>query len=63
VMSSLLSSIRVAMFGDYDWDSLYESNRTMGPIWVVCFMLASGIFLINFLVGIFCEVMSKLLFV
>ncbi len=63
MMSSLLSSIRVALFGDYDWDSLYESNRTMGPIWVVLFMLASGIFLINFLVGIFCEVMSKLLLV
>jgi len=62
VGASLWSSIRVALFQDYDWDAMYESNRTLGPVWICLFMLASGIFLINFLVGIFCEVSSAVSF-
>ena len=44
-----------------DWDSMYLSNRVLGPIWIFLFMLASGIFLINFLVGIFCEVYAEVM--
>ena len=53
------SSMRVALFGDYDWDSMFESNRIWGPVWIMLFTLASQIFLINFLVGIFCEVIRE----
>lgn len=59
--NSFWSSVRVALFGDYDWDSMYLSNRVLGPIWIFLFMLASGIFLINFLVGIFCEVYAEVM--
>merc|ERR1719199_359629 len=58
---SFQTSIRVAMFQDYDWDSMYASNRVLGPVWIILFMLASGIFLINFLVGIFCEVYAEVM--
>ena len=58
---SFQTSIRVALFQDYDWDSMYASNRVLGPVWIILFMLASGIFLINFLVGIFCEVYAEVM--
>ena len=61
MLLALMSSIRVALFGEYDWDSMYNSNRLLGPIWVFLFMLASGIFLINFLIGIFCEVYAEVM--
>ena len=58
---SIVSSVRVALFQDYDWDAMYASNRYLGPAWIILFMLVSGIFLINFLVGIFCEVYAEVM--
>ena len=58
---SFWSSTRVAFFQDYDWDSLYASNRVLGPIWIVLFMMFTAIFLINFLIGIFCEVYAEVM--
>lgn len=59
--NSIVSSVRVAFFQDYDWDAMYASNRYLGPTWIILFMLISGIFLINFLVGIFCEVYAEVM--
>jgi len=61
VVNSFWSSIRVALFADYDWDAMYISNRLLGPIWIFLFTLVSQIFLINFLVGIFCEVYAEVM--
>lgn len=54
-MSTLLRSA----FGDFDYESVVNANRILGPVFFFMWLLYAGVVLLNMAIAIICEAFVK----